>query len=307
MKRLIKKSDHDWHNRDLAFIYINGKYYEGITHAIAFEQFLDENDIESKGNSMLYRPNFNGMQVLSRDEGLVMIFGHLTEKENAVFLIYGIDNGTALEFKDINDSLKNEISQHYGLPIEDEANHDDDAENLYDEDEKGEQLDTEVATKEYEKMRNILSKSFTENGNVFTNNDITIILDTEDPKEIIAMIFRVGEPTVRANYRKFMDFRDQYLYNGDYFEFLQNFNAQYNFNPDMRAFDISLIISGDVLNFTYYCSGNKANKLTLVTKQDSKEKVRALGFNESAVTNENLESLLAENYKQASRLKKRFR
>lgn len=306
MKRLIKKAEHDWYNRDVAFIYINGKYYEGITHAIAFEQFLDENNIESKGNSMLYRPNFNDMRALSEDKNLVLVLGHLVKKENAVFLIYGIDNGSALDFNEISDSLKDEISKHYGLPIKDDFDHDS-TENPYDDDEKSEQLDTELATKEYEKLRSILLKSFVENGDVFTNDDVAIILDTEDPKETKITIFRVGNPIVYVDYTEFMNSRNYYLCNGEYFELLQNFNAQYDFNPNMRAFDVLLMIGNDILNFAYYCSNNNADKLILVTKQDSKEKVKALGFNENMITNEDLESLLVGNYKQASRLKKRFK
>ena len=35
MKRLIKKSKHDWDNRDLAIVYVNGEVYEDAIHGMS--------------------------------------------------------------------------------------------------------------------------------------------------------------------------------------------------------------------------------------------------------------------------------
>ena len=46
MKRLVKKAEHDVDNRDFAFVYIGGKYYENATHALCLRQYLKENEKE---------------------------------------------------------------------------------------------------------------------------------------------------------------------------------------------------------------------------------------------------------------------
>ena len=38
MKRLFKKAAHDWNNRDMAIVYVDGEVYEDATHAICLQR-----------------------------------------------------------------------------------------------------------------------------------------------------------------------------------------------------------------------------------------------------------------------------
>ena len=46
MKRLIKRSEHDWNNRDTAIVYIDGEVYEDVTHSMCLQQYIEDNDID---------------------------------------------------------------------------------------------------------------------------------------------------------------------------------------------------------------------------------------------------------------------
>ena len=51
MKRLIKISEHDIPNRDFAFLYINGKFYEESKHNKNIRQYYKEMKKKKKVNS----------------------------------------------------------------------------------------------------------------------------------------------------------------------------------------------------------------------------------------------------------------
>ena len=42
MKKLLKKAAHDFNNRDMAILYIEGEIYEDATHAICLQKYLND-------------------------------------------------------------------------------------------------------------------------------------------------------------------------------------------------------------------------------------------------------------------------
>ena len=93
MKRLIKKAEHDVDNRDFAFVYIGGKYYENATHALCLRQYLKENEKEVAMDSYLLRPDIEQFEEISKEENKPVVLGHYVEKEDGIFIIYGCIEG----------------------------------------------------------------------------------------------------------------------------------------------------------------------------------------------------------------------
>lgn len=123
MKRLIRKARHDTLNREFAIIYANGKFYEDVTHAACCKQILKDFDFKNvKLRSNVVRPNFSTFDKMS-DEIDELVFGHHAEKDNGIFIIYGFINGNYCEFSGIPDHIIKEFEEHYGLPVEDELQH----------------------------------------------------------------------------------------------------------------------------------------------------------------------------------------
>ena len=130
MKRLIKKAAHDTHNRDAAILYIDGQFYEDVTHAAAFQQYLKDIG-DSNLKSVKVRPDFNDFEEYSKENDVDIILAHLVEKEDAVFLIYGFEDGIPVQFDSISNDLKSKFENKYNLPVEDEMNHEEGDYNPY--------------------------------------------------------------------------------------------------------------------------------------------------------------------------------
>lgn len=130
MKRLIRKAAHDTHNRDAAILYINGQFYEDVTHAAAFQQYLKDNGIKNL-KSVKMRPDFEYFEEYSKENGIDIVLGHLVAKEDAVFLIYGFEDGIPVQFDSISNNLKSKFEDRYNLPVEDEMSHDEGDYNPY--------------------------------------------------------------------------------------------------------------------------------------------------------------------------------
>ena len=118
MKRLIM-AEHDIGNRDVAFIDINGKFYEDATHALCIRKYLKDIKSDIGLESYQYRPNIQDISELSKDGYIVL--GHLVKKEDGVFVIYAIENERFMEFDDIPKQYIDEISNHYSLPCYDDT------------------------------------------------------------------------------------------------------------------------------------------------------------------------------------------
>lgn len=86
MKRLIKKSEHDFDTRDLAIVCINGKFYEDTTHALCIQQYLRQNKMSWIGILDGDNPDFNRPE--SSDVGMndKIAIAHLVEDDNAVYI-----------------------------------------------------------------------------------------------------------------------------------------------------------------------------------------------------------------------------
>ncbi len=122
LKRLIRKAEHDIYNRDAAILYIDGTFYEDVTHAAAFQQYLKDNDVKNL-KSVKMRPDFKYFEEYSKENGIDIVLGHLVAKEDAVFLIYGFEDGIPVEFNSISNNIKSKFEDKYNLPVEDEMNH----------------------------------------------------------------------------------------------------------------------------------------------------------------------------------------
>lgn len=121
-KTRLKKAEHDIYNRDQAVVYINGEFFEDVSHAACLKQFIDKNNYKTKLKSVQYRPDIAQFQVISENVGPV-ILGHIASKENAVFLIYGVFDGKAVEFDEIPDKYKKEFEDKYKIEVLDEMKH----------------------------------------------------------------------------------------------------------------------------------------------------------------------------------------
>lgn len=130
MKRLIRKAGHDIHNRDTAILYIDGQFYEDVTHAAAFQQYLKDNG-EKNLKSVKMRPDFEYFEEYSKENNVDIVLGHLVKKEDAVFLIYGFEDGIPVQFDSISNNLKSKFEDRYNLPVEDEMSHDEGDYNPY--------------------------------------------------------------------------------------------------------------------------------------------------------------------------------
>ena len=125
-----KFSAHDVVNRDAAIMYIDGKFYEDVTHAAAFQQYLKDIDYKNL-KSVKMRPDFNDFEKFSQENNVDIILGHLVKKEDAVYIIYGFENGIPVEFNSISQDIKNKFESEYNLPVEDESVHEDSDYNPY--------------------------------------------------------------------------------------------------------------------------------------------------------------------------------
>lgn len=130
MKRLIRKAEHDIYNRDAAILYIDGKFYEDVTHAAAFQQYLKDNGVKNL-KSVKMRPDFEYFEEYSQENGVDIVLGHLVAKEDAVYLIYGFEDGIPVEFNSISNNIKSKFEDKYNLPVKDDMEHDEDDYNPY--------------------------------------------------------------------------------------------------------------------------------------------------------------------------------
>ena len=81
MKRLIRKSVHDAINRDFAILYINGIFYEDITHAMCLKQFINQNNLNDILTNYQKRPDVDIFIEISQQIGPVVL-AHYVEKED---------------------------------------------------------------------------------------------------------------------------------------------------------------------------------------------------------------------------------
>ena len=177
MKRLVKISEHDIPNRDFAFVYINGKFYEDSTHSMCLRQYYKEMKSDKKVKSYQYRPDIEQFIEISKNDGPV-ILGHHAKKHDGVFIIYGCIDGNLKEFDDIPKQYIDEISNHYSLPCYDDKKHEKTEENNhYDYEENNEKFYKNVEKAISEDSFDYLLNngfSYNEEENFFTNGYVNV-------------------------------------------------------------------------------------------------------------------------------------
>lgn len=186
MKRLIRKAEHDIYNRDAAILYIDGTFYEDVTHAAAFQQYLKDNDIKNL-KSVKIRPDFEFFEEYSKENGIDIVLGHLVAKEDAVFLIYGFEDGIPVQFDSISNNLKSKFEDRYNLPVEDEMSHDEGDYNPYANDltdikkktdKRVHELEVEQRSDFYNQLKN-LGYYYKEKDGYYTNEYINLRIDDD--------------------------------------------------------------------------------------------------------------------------------
>ena len=194
MKRLIKKSKHDMPNRDDAVLYVNGRFYEDVNHALCIRKFLKDNNDENIKNvtSYQYRPDIELAKYISEKYGPAVI-AHLVKHEDGIFIVYGCIDGEFKEFDDIPKNIIDDISNHYDYPCYDDMKHDErDTINMYDLDDVLDRLNKrkkEVSKEDANEAEKILlDGGFFKKDDFYTNNMTNIEIDKNGIK-----VFSVGD------------------------------------------------------------------------------------------------------------------
>ena len=106
MKRLFKKAAHDWNNRDMAIVYVDGEVYEDATHAICLQRYFTDHGEDFK----VYlgsRPQFEIFKDLSKDNnGQDVILAHRVDNVDSIYFIYGLNDGRQLSDSEIKSDLE---------------------------------------------------------------------------------------------------------------------------------------------------------------------------------------------------------
>ena len=231
MKRLIRKAGHDIHNRDTAILYIDGQFYEDVTHAAAFQQYLKDNG-EKNLKSVKMRPDFEYFEEYSKENNVDIVLGHLVKKEDAVFLIYGFEDGIPVEFNSISNNIKSKFEDKYGLPVEDEMNHEEDDYNPYANDLTDIQKKTDKRVHELEveqrsdfyKQLESLGYHYKEQDGYYTNEYINLRID--DDGYTAVDINYIGGEQLETNVEDLFDDLQTELEMED-IEYFQSLNAMF--------------------------------------------------------------------------------
>lgn len=247
MKRLIRKSVHDAINRDFAILYINGIFYEDITHAMCLKQFINQNNLNDILTNYQKRPDVDIFIEISQQIGPVVL-AHYVEKEDGVFVIYGVENGEVLYFDYISNNLLEDIKNHYNIEVYDDTKHIN-KNNPYD-DEKSNKSD-ELFSKSFELsgypgiIDTIKSYGFSVKNNSAYEKDGIFLLPIAEDVNFKLIIPGNKIETIQP------DNIEQELNNLDNFdlsivEYLKNCDIRYNLNSDY-----SVEIKGELSNQCY--------------------------------------------------------
>ena len=179
MKRL-KTAEHDWNNRDLAILYVDGKTYEDVTHAMCLQKYFQDNDIEEELESLQFRPDFEQFSEISEmNDGQDVILAHRVDNVDSIYFIYGLNDG-----KEMNDNeiinLLGEVYPEY--KIINDLEHDDSDNHEYNEEEqvnKGKQRIEDYQNGNFIKYLNDAGYKKV-NNETYYNNYCLIKIDNDD-------------------------------------------------------------------------------------------------------------------------------
>lgn len=286
MKRLIRKAEHDIHNRDTAILYIDGQFYEDVTHAAAFQQYLKDNG-EKNLKSVKMRPDFEYFEEYSKENNVDIVLGHLVKKEDAVFLIYGFEDGIPVQFDSISNDLKSKFEDRYNLPVEDEMNHEEDDYNPYTNDltdiqkktdERVHELEVEQRSDFYNQLES-LGYYYKEQDGYYTNEYINLRID--DDGYTAVDINYIGGEQLETNVEDLFEDLQTELEMED-IEYFQSLNAMFE---SLNALTFRITIGNVILQ----CSTN-ANGYNYTLKSETNLDVDISNID----IYKDLEALLAE-------------
>ena len=251
-----KFSAHDVVNRDAAIMYIDGKFYEDVTHAAAFQQYLK--DINYKNlKSVKMRPDFNDFEKFSQENNVDIILGHLVKKEDAVYIIYGFEDGIPVEFNSISQDIKNKFESEYNLPVEDESVHEDSDYNPYANDltEIEKKTNDRVRELELEQRQDFYSQLeslgyyYKEDQGYYTNESINLRID-DDGYTSVTINYIGGEEYMTSVEDLFEDLETELELED--IEYLTSLGAMFK---SLNALNFEITIGNTVLKCTSDSSG----------------------------------------------------
>ena len=251
-----KFSAHDVVNRDAAIMYIDGKFYEDVTHAAAFQQYLKDIDYKNL-KSVKMRPDFNDFEKFSQENNVDIILGHLVKKEDAVYIIYGFEDGIPVEFNSISQDIKNKFESEYNLPVEDESVHEDSDYNPYANDltEIEKKTNDRVRELELEQRQDFYSQLeslgyyYKEDQGYYTNESINLRID-DDGYTSVTINYIGGEEYMTSVEDLFEDLKTELELED--IEYLTSLGAMFK---SLNALNFEITISNVVLKCTSDSSG----------------------------------------------------
>ena len=179
MKRL-KTAEHDWNNRDMAILYVDGEIYEDVTHAMCLQKYFQDNDIEEELESLQFRPDFEQFSEISEmNDGQDVILAHRVDNVDSIYFIYGLNDGKEMSDNEII-NLLDEVYPEY--KIINDLEHDDDDNHGYDEEEqieKGKQRIEDYQNGNFIKYLNDAGYKKA-NDEMYYNNYCLIKIDNDD-------------------------------------------------------------------------------------------------------------------------------
>ena len=251
-----KFSAHDVVNRDAAIMYIDGKFYEDVTHAAAFQQYLKDIDYKNL-KSVKMRPDFNDFEKFSQENNVDIILGHLVKKEDAVYIIYGFEDGIPVEFNSISQDIKNKFESEYNLPVEDESVHEDSDYNPYANDltEIEKKTNDRVRELELEQRQDFYSQLeslgyyYKEDQGYYTNESINLRID-DDGYTSVTINYIAGEEYMTSVEDLFEDLKTELELED--IEYLTSLGAMFK---SLNALNFEITIGNVVLKCTSDSSG----------------------------------------------------
>ena len=251
-----KFSAHDVVNRDAAIMYIDGKFYEDVTHAAAFQQYLKDIDYKNL-KSVKMRPDFNDFEKFSQENNVDIILGHLVKKEDAVYIIYGFEDGIPVEFNSISQDIKNKFESEYNLPVEDESIHEDSDYNPYANDltEIEKKTNDRVRELELEQRQDFYSQLeslgyyYKEDQGYYTNESINLRID-DDGYTSVTINYIGGEEYMTSVEDLFEDLKTELELED--IEYLTSLGAMFK---SLNALNFEITIGNVVLKCTSDSSG----------------------------------------------------
>ena len=251
-----KFSAHDVVNRDAAIMYIDGKFYEDVTHAAAFQQYLKDIDYKNL-KSVKMRPDFNDFEKFSQENNVDIILGHLVKKEDAVYIIYGFEDGIPVEFNSISQDIKNKFESEYNLPVEDESVHKDSYYHPYANDltEIEKKTNDRVRELELEQRQDFYSQLeslgyyYKEDQGYYTNESINLRID-DDGYTSVTINYIGGEEYMTSVEDLFEDLKTELELED--IEYLTSLGAMFK---SLNALNFEITIGNVVLKCTSDSSG----------------------------------------------------